>query len=140
MLKQTPNIWVFENPKTISIWWDHIPFKLTASFQWRDITFHVRVSARKIENGSTRTLSFLYGNRTYNCKLTKWKYMGGGHGDKYPELVSAAHKIKIFSGLDFLSLTDELFIQAHEDVENDESPFSIFYPPEDADFNFPDLD
>lgn len=125
MIKEKPNSWVFENPRTISIFWDHIPFEITASIRWRDIEFQVKVSASIIENGSTRTLSFLYDNRTYHCKLTKWKYMGGGHGDKFPEIATRTHKIKIFSGLDFLSLTDELIIQAEGEVKTDENPFGI---------------
>ena len=137
MIKEKPNIWVFESPQTVSIWWDHIPFELTASFQWRNITFHVRVSAHKIENGSTRTLSFLFNSRAYHCKLTKWKYMGGGHGDKCPDIATRAHEITIFSGLDFLSLTDKSIMPGMEDVKSGEPPFSIIYPVEDIDFDFP---
>jgi len=139
MIKDNPNIWVFENPKTISIWWDHIPFEMKVSVLWRNSIFHVRVLAHKIENGSTRTLSFLHENRTYHCKLTKWKYTGGGHGDKYPEIYTLSHKIKIFSGLNFLSLTDELIIPDKEEVKIDEKPFNIFCLAEDIDFDLPCL-
>jgi hypothetical protein len=139
MLKETPNIWVYENPKTITIWWDYIPFEMTASIQWRNTIFHVRVSAHKIVNGSTRILSFLYNNKTYHCKLTKWKYMGGGHGDNYPEIVTQSHKIRISSGLNFLSLADELINPDSEDLKTDEHPLNFISPAADIDFDFPHL-
>jgi len=128
---------VFEDQITISIWWVNVPFEMTASIQRRNTILYVRVFSHKTVNGSTRILSFLYGNKTYRCKLTKWKYMGGGHGDKYPEIVSQFHKIKIVSGLNFLSFEDVLIILDKDELNSYEQPFSFICPAADINFDFP---
>jgi hypothetical protein len=130
------SLWTFENPKSIIIEWEKLPFNTKASIKWRGVLFHIRISAHKTEFGWTRMITFLYLDKLYHCGLTKWKWSGGGNGIYPPEIATATHKLEIKTGGHYLTLKDEL-IENKKNVEILENPFEIIKTPENIIFDEP---
>ena len=129
-------LWTFENPKSIILKWDELPFNTKTSIRWRGQLIHIEIKAFKTEYGWTRVITFLYQDKLYHCRLTKWKWSGGGNGVYPPEIATSIHNLKIRTGGNFLSLKDEL-IESKKDVEILENPFEIIKTPESIVFEEP---
>lgn len=113
------NIWCFDTPGVLKARWEGIPFLTKNRIEWRGLIFHVQINVYPILYGWTRVISFIYQDQQYNCSLTKWKYLGGGHGDSPPKIASQDHQLKIEMGSNFISFTDSpLFAQKGLDREN----------------------
>ena len=132
-IEQFKGLWKFENPKSILLKWDELPFFTTTSVRWRGELIHIRINAHVSENGWTRLITFLYQDKLYPCRLTKWKWSGGGNGVYPPEITTSNHNLKIRTGGDFISLKDEL-IKSKKDVELLTNPFEILQTPENIVF------
>ena len=55
--------WVQENPESIFIAWDKLPFQIISTIEWRGIVFHVRIKSYKYEYGVKRFITFLNDNK-----------------------------------------------------------------------------
>ncbi len=132
--EQIDSLWTFENPKSIFVKWDQLPFNTKASIRWRGLLIHIRIKARETEYGWTRVITFLHQDKLYHCKLTKWKYSGGTNGVYPPKISTETHNLQIRTFGHSLSLTDEL-IESKNDIELIENPFVIMNTPESIVFD-----
>ncbi len=128
-------LWTFENPKSIKLNWGEFPFNTMTSIIWRGLLIHIRVKTEKQEFGWTIVITFLYQNKLYHCKLTKYKGNGGRHGDNPPEVATATHNLQIrMFGPSGLTLNDEL-IESNKNIEISENPFVIIKTTESSIFD-----
>ncbi len=126
MIKITGNLLIINTKDEILIQWCDLPFNLSVSVLWRGFYFHIHINAYNIENGSTRIATIYFNNKKYAYGLTKWKYMGGHHGDYFPVIETSTHKLKFQLALDFLEVKD-VSKDSSDKIEQGDNPFVIFY-------------
>ncbi len=125
-MKIVGNLLVLNSIERLFIEWCNLPFNLYISVLWRGLYFAVKIEAFKIENGSTRIATFYFNNKKYAYGLTKWKYMGGHHGDCFPVIETSTHKLRFHLTLDFLEVKD-VSKDSSDKIEQGDNPFVIFY-------------
>ena len=130
-------LWTIENTRNIVLKWDQTTFKTTTSIRWRGILFHIRINAHQTENGSTASMTYLYNNKLYDCKLTKWKWAGGSNGIYPPAITTSSHSLKIRGGLNFLSIKEEPIQPNNKTNQFEEFPFEIIKTPDYIIFDIP---
>lgn len=136
MNSQTDNLWTIENPKSILLSWDKLPFSTKTSIKWRGTVIHIRIKANQTETGWTRVITFLYKDKLYHCGLAKWKWTGGGYGVYPPEISTSTNKLTISTGGAHLRMKDDL-IEPYEIDDKVEHPFEIFTTPNEIVFDEP---
>jgi hypothetical protein len=115
--------WVQENPKSLLLHWTGLPFQYSQIIVWRGIELPIKIECEKTEFGYTTLISFVYKNKVYPCRLTKWKYSGGGNGIYPPDVNTAKYHLKIRFGMDFIRFEDELIDPTTK--EENEKPATI---------------
>jgi hypothetical protein len=115
--------WVQENPKSLLLRWTGLPFHYSQIIVWRGIELPIKIEFEKIEFGYTTLISYVFENKVYPCRLTKWKYSGGGNGIYPPDVNSDKYHLKIRSGMDFIRFEDELIDPTTK--EENEKPTTI---------------
>ncbi len=114
------NVWHIKDAKTICINWvkGSIPQWTEKAYSlpkqhilWRDHKLEINGAVERNEYGATLTLCIVHdGNRYFHC-YTKYKWMGGSHGDRLPEIKTYSHRLYIRPYITGLILSD---IPLHE--------------------------
>lgn len=106
--------------------WKCAPFYLVSSILWRGIYLPVVINSFRLEYGETNMVTISYKDKLYSSSMTKWKYMGGTNGVKFPMIETATHELKLRVYLHSLELT-EMPKDPASGVFQEGDPFSIFY-------------
>jgi hypothetical protein len=126
MIQLPDNPIIIHTVNKLIIRWNKNPFNLTISVLWRGVYIPVKIKSFKIQYGETTTSTIIYKNKEYNHSMTKWKYMGGGHGEKFPKIETTTHKLHINVTLFALEIFD--FSKGPENSHNQiENPFEVLY-------------
>jgi hypothetical protein len=91
----------------MDIRWDSVPFVSEMKIYWRGKVFQLKINASRMQFGVRCELSLIYKRKVYKQLMTKWKYLGGTQGDRFPEITSKGHIITIRKWVDYCRLTDE---------------------------------
>ncbi len=106
--------------------WKCPPFYLVSSILWRGIWLPVVINSQKLEYGETNMVTISYKDKLYSSKMTKWKYMGGTKGVRFPKIETSTHELHLRVFLHSLELT-ELPKDSSAAVGQEGDPFSLFY-------------
>lgn len=114
------NVWHIKDAKTICINWvkGSIPQWTEKAYSlpkqhvlWRDHKLEINGAVKRNEYGATVTLCIVHaGQRYFHC-YTKYKWMGGSHGDPLPVIKTDSHRLYIRPYIIGLTLSD---IPLHE--------------------------
>jgi hypothetical protein len=126
MGKLPDNILVQNNMNSLLLKWSVLPFDLSISILWREVSFHLKLTDCKTEYGATRSTTIFYNNKVYTSRTTIYKYMGGHHGDRLPTIETSTHFIKYGWALHSIELIDVNKTPSIQD-EPQTCPFSVFY-------------
>jgi hypothetical protein len=110
----------------IVISWKCPPFCLVSSILWRGIYLPVIINSFRIKYGETNMVTISYKDKIYSSSMTKWKYLGGTNGVKFPKIETARHELKLRVFLHSLQLTEMPKDQGAGESQQ-EDPFSLFY-------------
>ena len=109
------NVWHIKDVQTIGINWvkGNIPewtekaYSLTKQHVlWRDHKLEIEGGVERNEYGATVTLWIKHdGKRYFHC-FSKYKWMGGSHGDRLPEIKTDNHRLHIRPYITGLILSD----------------------------------
>jgi len=124
-MKIAGNLLVLNTTDRLYIEWCDMPFDLNISVLWRGLYFDVNIKAFKIENGSTRIATIYFNKKKHAYGLTKWKYLGGHHGDSFPIIETTTNKLRFHLALDFLEILD-IPMNSSNNEQGDNS-FLVFY-------------
>lgn len=106
--------------------WKCAPFYLVSSILWRGIYVPVIINSCRLEYGETNMVTITYMDKLYSSSMTKWKYMGGTNGVKFPMIETETHELHLRIFLRSLELTE-----TPKDPDTGEGhkgdTFSIFY-------------
>ena len=106
--------------------WKKNPFNMTIPILWRGIYIPIKIKSFKIQYGETTTAIIIFKNKEYSRSMTKWKYMGGSHGDNYPNIETDTHYLHLGVRLFALEIFD--FSKEPDDLQNQtEHPFIVLY-------------
>lgn len=125
-METTDKVIVQNKATSVFIGWKELPFQGVLAIQWRGIYFTININAHKIEFGKTQTVTFTYKGEDYPCKLTKWKYTGGGNGIYPPHIETESHFLKIRIIINAVELIDVPKINSGFN-ESQGNPFMLFY-------------
>jgi hypothetical protein len=117
---------VIKTNTSMVISWKCPPFYLVSSILWRGICLPVVINSRKLEYGEANMVTISYKDKLYSSTMTKWKYMGGTNGVKFPKIETSAHELHLRVFLHSLELT-EMPKDSYATVGQEGDPFSIFY-------------
>lgn len=125
-METTDKVIIQNKATSIFIGWKELPFEWRFAILWRGIYLTININAHRTEYGQTQTVVFSYKGVDYLCKLTKWKWSGGGNGIYPPHIETESYSLKIRIILNALELTDVPKIIS--DVPGFQSnPFIMFY-------------
>ena len=109
------NVWHIKDAKTIGIHWvkGSIPQWKEKAYSipkqhilWRDHKLEIDAAVELNEYGATLTLWIKHdGKRYFNC-FTKYKWMGGSHGDPLPIIKTVNHRLYIRPYITGVTLSD----------------------------------
>lgn len=109
------NVWHIKDAKTIGINWvkGSIPEWTEKAYSmpkqhilWRDHKLEIDGAVERNEYGATVTLWIKHdGKRNFHC-FTKYKWMGGSHGDPLPEIKTDSHRLYIRPYINGVTLSD----------------------------------
>ena len=109
------NVWHIKDAKTIGINWvkGSIPEWKEKAYSipkqhilWRDHKLEIDAAVELNEYGATLTLWIKHdGKRYFNC-FTKYKWMGGSHGDPLPIIKTVNHRLYIRPYITGVTLSD----------------------------------
>jgi len=114
------NVWHIKDAKTIGINWvkGSIPQWTEKVYSlpkqhvlWRDHKLEINGAVERNEYGATVTLCIVQEVKKYIHRFTKYKWMGGSHGDRLPEIKTDSHRLYIRPYITGLILSD---IPLHE--------------------------
>jgi hypothetical protein len=114
------NVWQIKDAKTIGINWakGNIPEWTEKACSipkqhilWRDHKLEIQGGVERNEFGATVTLCIVQEVKKYIHRFTKYKWMGGSHGDRLPEIKTDSHRLYIRPYITGLILSD---IPLHE--------------------------
>jgi len=71
-------------------------------------------------------VTITYKDKLYSTSMTKWKYMGGTNGVKFPKIETATHELHLRVFLHSLELS-EMHKDSYADLGEEGDPFSLFY-------------
>lgn len=117
---------VIKTNTSMVISWKCPPFYLVSSILWRGIWLPVILNSRRLEYGETNMVTITYKDKQYSSSLTKWKYMGGTNGVKFPKIETATHELHLRVFLHSLELT-ETPKDSSAAAGQEGDPFSLFY-------------
>jgi len=106
--------------------WKCPPFYLVSSILWRGIWLPVIINSYRLEYGETNMVTISYKDKLYSSSMTKWKYMGGTNGVRFPKIETATHELHLRVSLHSLELT-EMPNDSSAVVGQEGDPFSMFY-------------
>jgi len=125
------NVWHIKDDRTIGINWvkGNIPewtereYSITRQhILWRDHKLEIEGGVKRNEYGATVTLWIKHdGKRYFHC-FSKYKWMGGSHGDRLPVILTDTHRLYIRPYITGLILSD---IPIHEHVSGTTDAFFI---------------
>ena len=124
-MKITDNLLIINSTDRLLIKWSDLPFDLNLSILWRGIYFALNIHGFMIQYGSTSTATFLYDKKKYAYSQTKWKYMGGHHGDDFPKIETSDHEIRFRLSLNYFEMVDKPKGSADKNDTGD-TPFIVF--------------
>ena len=109
------NVWRSKDAQTIGINWvkDKIPqwtepvyLMRKQHILWRDHKLEIDGAVERNEYGATVTLWIKHdGKRYFHC-FTKYKWMGGTHGDPLPVIKTGSHRLYIRPYITGVTLSD----------------------------------
>lgn len=109
------NVWHIKDAKTIAINWvkGNIPQWTEPAYSmrkqhilWRNHKLEINGAVERNEYGATVTLWIKhYGKRYFHC-FTKYKWMGGSHGDSLPIIKTGSHRLYIRPYISGVTLSD----------------------------------
>ena len=106
--------------------WKCPPFYLVSSILWRGIWLPVIINSYRLEYGEANMVTITFKGNRYLSSMTKWKYMGGTNGIKFPKIETVTHELKLRVFLHSLELT-EMPKDYSAVVGQEGDPFSMFY-------------
>ncbi len=125
------NVWRIKDAKTIGInWvkgsipeWKEKAYSITKQhILWRDHRLEIDGAVERNEYGATVTLWIKHdGKRYFHC-FTKYKWMGGSHGDPLPIIKTVHHRLYIRPYITGVTLSD---MPLHEQVIGTTDSFYI---------------
>ena len=86
----------------------------------------VIINSYRLEYGETNMVTITFKGKRYPLSMTKWKYMGGTNGVRFPKIETATHELHLRVFLHSLELT-ELPKDSSAAVGQEGDPFSLFY-------------
>ena len=125
------NVWHIKDAKTIGINWvkGSIPKWKENAYSipkqhilWRDHKLEIDAAVERNEYGATVTLWIKHdGKRYFHC-FTKFKWMGGSHGDPLSEIKTDSHRLYIRPYITGLILSD---VPLHQNTTGTTDSFYI---------------
>jgi len=109
------NFWHIKDAKTIGINWvkGSIPQWTEKAYSipkqhilWRDHKLEIDGAVKRNEYGATVTLCIVHAGKRYFHCYTKYKWMGGTHGDPLPVIKTDSHRLYIRPYITGLILSD----------------------------------
>lgn len=125
------NFWHIKDAKTIGINWvkGSIPQWTEKAYSipkqhilWRDHKLEIDGAVKRNEYGATVTLCIVHAGKRYFHCYTKYKWMGGTHGDPLPVIKTDSHRLYIRPYITGLILSD---IPLNEDTIGTTDSFYI---------------
>jgi hypothetical protein len=129
-----PNKWVVDDSRSISIYWNIIPFETCASFVWRDVVIHLYIRGTPLSMGEARYLTFIHNNKITRCNYIEYRYGGSMHRDAYPAIITSTHRISFSGDVKSLILRDQQIHSLKVYPNDDELPFRMIKTPSYIDF------
>ena len=117
---------VIRTNTSMVISWKCAPFCFVSSILWRGICLPVIINSYRLEYGEANMVTITFKGNRYLSSMTKWKYMGGTNGIKFPKIETVTHELKVRVFLHSLELT-EMPKDYSAVVGQEGDPFSMFY-------------
>jgi hypothetical protein len=111
----TLNVWHIKDAQTIGInWvngniaeWTEKAYQLAKQYViWREHKLEIEGGVERNEYGATVTLWIKHNGKRYFHCFSKYKWMGGSHGDRLPEIKTDSRRLYIRPYITGLILTD----------------------------------
>jgi hypothetical protein len=109
------NVWHIKDDQTIGInwvkgnihqWTEPVYLMRKQHILWRDHKLEIDGAVERIEYGATVTLWIKHdGKRYFHC-FTKYKWLGGTHGDSLPVIKTGSHRLYIRPYITGVTLSD----------------------------------
>ena len=125
------NVWHIINAKTICINWVNgsIPKWKENAYSipkqhilWRDHKLEIDGAVERNKYGATVTLCIVHAGNIYLHCFTKYKWMGGSHGDPLPVIKTDSHRLYIRPYITGLILSD---VPLHQNTTGTTDSFYI---------------
>jgi hypothetical protein len=125
------NVWHIKDAKTIGInwvegsipeWTEKANSMPKQHILWRDHKLEIDAAVERYEYGATVTLWIIHdGKRYFHC-FTKYKWMGGSHGDPLPVIKTDSQRLYIRPYITGLILSD---VPLHQNTTGTTDSFYI---------------